>query len=353
MNELAIFGKGSAADQLVRWAEAASAAHGLAKSLCRTAFVPEVFQLRGDAEDDKRLGNATAAILLGAEIGLDPLAALQSVYLIKGSPGIYTETKVALAKAQGHSIWTEAETDSSCTVAGHRKGEPDHVERVTWTMDRVRQAGLQRNENYTKNPRAMLYARAAGDVVRRVAPDVLRGIPQDGDEPVPAPTPTEVPSGTVVRRRVSAPLTAAPEGEPGEDPRQGGQHPADPDAPQRAQGEADQETPAGPVGRPLPGQSGDVLPLAEWEQKVIDDHATPPPDPEDDEPVEESEPLMYGSQRARMMVEFNARGYSREARLAWISDLLSRPVESASDLTVTEAGWVIDNITREPMREGS
>ena len=41
---------------------------------------------------------------------------------------------------------------------------------------RVKAAGLDRNRQYAAHPEAMLYARAAADVCRRIAPDVLAGL---------------------------------------------------------------------------------------------------------------------------------------------------------------------------------
>jgi hypothetical protein len=59
-----------AAASLVRWAQAAQAAHTLAMSLVKTRFVPDRY--RGKPEE------ATAAMLAGAEMGLSPLASLRA-----------------------------------------------------------------------------------------------------------------------------------------------------------------------------------------------------------------------------------------------------------------------------------
>ena len=154
--------------RLVAWAGAASAAHQLATSLSRTSFVPKVFQ--GNAAD------ATAAIMLGDELGLSPIAALRSIYIISGTPALYARTMVALAMAHGHEVWTEESSDRQVTVCGKRRGS-EHVERATWTIDRARKAGYTNNKKYDTDPQAMLYSKAAAEIARKVAPDVLSGVP--------------------------------------------------------------------------------------------------------------------------------------------------------------------------------
>lgn len=159
--------------RLVAWAEAATAAHQLAKALSTTAFVPKHFQ--GNAAD------ATAAILLGDELGLSPISALRSIYVISGQPALYARTMVALVMSHGHRIWTVEDTPTKVTVAGQRRGS-DRVESATWTTDRARKAGYTSNKKYDTDPQAMLYARAAGDVARKVAPDVLAGVAYTAEE---------------------------------------------------------------------------------------------------------------------------------------------------------------------------
>lgn len=159
--------------RLVAWAAAASAAHQLAKALSATAFVPKHFQ--GNAAD------ATAAIILGDELGLSPISALRSIYVIGGQPALYARTMVALVMSHGHRIWTVEDTPTKVTVAGQRRGS-ERVETVTWTTDRARKAGYTSNRKYDTDPQAMLYARAAGDVARRIAPDVLAGVPYSAEE---------------------------------------------------------------------------------------------------------------------------------------------------------------------------
>ena len=153
-------------DMLMKQAEAMSAAHKLATVLCNTAMVPATF--RGKPDD------GAAAILYGAEVGLKPQQALQQVFVVHGQPAIYARTMVALLKAKGYRFETVSTSDEAVTVrATSPRGE---VEESTWTIDRAKKAGYTSNKKYTSDPQAMLYAKAASEVSRKIAPDVLLGI---------------------------------------------------------------------------------------------------------------------------------------------------------------------------------
>ena len=96
--------------ELMKQAEAMSAAHKLATVLCNTSMVPATFKGKPD--------DAAAAILYGAEVGLKPQQALQQVFVVHGQPAIYARTMAALLKAKGYKFSTVESTDESVTVEG-------------------------------------------------------------------------------------------------------------------------------------------------------------------------------------------------------------------------------------------
>ncbi len=182
----------TAIGQLMQHAEAMDAAFNLAEKMCNTSLVPSIY--RGKPND------GTAAILYGAELGLNPIQSLQQIFVVHGMPAIYARTMVALMKSKGHKVWTEESTDESVTVSAQRHNET-HVETSTWTMERAERAGyvptidektgkfatnangkLIGNEKYLKDPQAMLYAKAASEVCRKIAPDILLGIAYTREE---------------------------------------------------------------------------------------------------------------------------------------------------------------------------
>lgn len=153
-------------DLLVKQAQAMDAAYKIGSALANTQMVPQTF--RGKPDD------ATAAILYGAELGLKPTQALQQVFVVHGQPAIYARTMVGLLKAKGYVFETVESTDESVTVRGTSpRGE---VEQSTWTIARAKKAGYVSNKKYQTDPQAMLYAKAASEVSRKLAPDVLLGI---------------------------------------------------------------------------------------------------------------------------------------------------------------------------------
>lgn len=186
--------------RLQAWASSLTAASQIGRALCQTSFVPATF--RGKPEE------AAAAILFGDEIGFTPTQSLQSIYIIGGKPALYARAMVALVLAAGHEVETVDKSDAKVTVRGRRRGSETWMVE-TWTKARAEKAGYTKNAKYATDAEAMLYARAASDICRQVAPDALAGIAFSAEEleaegapvtvtvtresPKPAPVPDEPP----------------------------------------------------------------------------------------------------------------------------------------------------------------
>lgn len=319
MTELVEYRPSDAAAQLVAWADAARAASALATSLVATNVCPPPF--RGKPQE------ATAVILLGAELGLSPIAALRSMFEIRGQLGMYVRAQVALVQSRGHRIWTVRESDDEVVVAGSRRDDPEHVTEVAWSIARARQAGFirrgQRGEpsQYELQPRSMLWARAAGDVARRIAADALNGVPElddpaDGGQALTAPRSAP---GRVLQR----------------DPRPV----ADVELPTRGPNENRVED---EDGSPPPQESAEIG--GEPEPTLP---AESPPTPQDDvePPNEDAEPTLTTAQRNLIQALFiRAGAKSPDDRHRYLSRWLERPIESTNDITVTEASSIIDRL---------
>lgn len=139
----------------------------VADAVAGTGMMPR--HLRGKPEE------AAAVMMYGATLGLDPMQSVRLVYEVHGQPGLYARTMDALVKAAGHRTWTVASSDDAVTVAGQRRGT-EHVEEVTWTIDRAKKAGYTKNDKYQSDPQSMLHAKATAEVCRKIAPDVLAGV---------------------------------------------------------------------------------------------------------------------------------------------------------------------------------
>lgn len=312
-NAIATLGTSSQAlSRLAEWVEAARNAHQLVAPLVGTAFIPDAYKPKIDprATPEQReearqtaIANATAAVLQGITLGLDPMTALQQIYVVHGRPGMYTEIKVALVKSRGHEVWTEDISDSRVVVCGRRKGT-DYVERVTMTMEQARKAGWTSNQAYAKTPQDMLYARAAGRVCDRIAPDVLMGIASVEEIQDTVKATAEVGERTVSPRKRAAPaLVAAPQDEP----------------PLEAE-------PVGAVAAPAQEPDDDYVD-AETEP------ATAPP------------PGITPPQQRKLHALLNETGRGdRDIALVWMSGVIGRELTTTKELTKREAGTVIDTL---------
>lgn len=198
----------AAIEMLRAHAEMMAVAHNLASAMVKTSMVPQHFRGKDKAED------ATAAILYGAEVGLNPIQALQTVIPIHGKPSLEARTMVALLENQGYVFDTVEKSDESVTITCTPPvGKP---ETSTWTIERARLAGyvakwdqnrgdwvrnangkIAGNTKYLTDPQAMLWAKAAGELCRHKGAAVLLGMPYSREdlesEPEPAaPAPVHV-----------------------------------------------------------------------------------------------------------------------------------------------------------------
>lgn len=158
---------------LVQWAFEARQAAQIAKSLAATSFVPA--SLRGKPAD------VTAAILAGQELGLQPMATLRSMDVIQGTPALRAHAMRGLVQSRGHSVQVLTATDERCVVRGRRAGEEEWQE-CEWTIERAAKLGLTGKDQWKKQPKTMLIARATGEVCRLIAADVLYAMPYAVEE---------------------------------------------------------------------------------------------------------------------------------------------------------------------------
>lgn len=271
----------------------------LAKMIGSTAFVPDSYR--------NKPAEITACILYGAELGVPPMTALQKIDVVQGHPAPRAELGRTLAFAAGHEVWIDESTISRCVARGRRRGS-DTVHTTTWTMDDAKRAGLTGKAPWRAYPKQMLVARATGELIRLMCPEVLAGIATfaeelDDDDATPVAAVADTDAKPTRRRR------RAPEPAP---------------VPAPAEAVADDD---------------DVI-----EGEVVDvdlDEAPPTVDP----PSTGHQPSA-GQMRA-LHASLNDAGITDRAdRLAFVSAAISRPVESSRDITSDEAGAVIDAAQR-------
>lgn len=158
---------------LMAWAQEASLAYDMATKLAATSFVPA--SLRG------KPGDIAAAILAGSELGLKPMATLKSIDIIQGSPALRAHAMRGLVQAKGHAIELVESDDTHCVMRGRRAGS-ETWQTVEWDIPRATRMGLLGKDQWKKQPRTMLVARATGEICRLIASDVLHGMPYVAEE---------------------------------------------------------------------------------------------------------------------------------------------------------------------------
>lgn len=327
-NAVAVLNTSSdALSRLGEWVTAAQQAHALVAPLVGTAFVPDAYKPKIDprATNEEKaearqvaIANATAAVLQGITLGLDPMTALQQIYVVHGRPGMYARIKVALLQSRGHEVWTEDLSDSRCVVAGRRAGSTQ-IQRVTVTMEQARKAGWTSNAAYTKTPQDMLYARAVGRVCDRVAPDVLMGIASIEEIQDTVQATAEVGDGvrTVAARKRAAPALAAAAAPVEEPPLE-----------------------AEPASTPAPAEQDELL--LEEDANTVEE--------------EPKGPGITAPQQKKLHALLNETGRGdRDVALVWISGVIGREITTTKELSKREAGTVIDTLelaTTEPPLDG-
>lgn len=124
---------------------------------------------------------AMVAIMHGMEVGLTPMAALQSIAVVNGRPSIWGDGALALVRASGvmetirETIEGQGDTMAArCIVK--RRGEPDATIGV-FSVDDAKKAGLWgKSGPWTQYPKRMLQMRARAFALRDGFADVLRGL---------------------------------------------------------------------------------------------------------------------------------------------------------------------------------
>ena len=121
--------------------------------------------------------NCLIAMQWGAEIGLKPLQALQSIAIINGRPSLWGDAVIALVRSSPlceYVLETNDGTLATCKVK--RRGEQEQVR--TFSMTDAKTAMLLGKQGpWTTSPKRMLQMRARAFALRDVFPDVLRGLP--------------------------------------------------------------------------------------------------------------------------------------------------------------------------------
>lgn len=144
-------------------------AYRMAQALARSSMTPKSYN-----NDPDRI---FVGIIAGAEVGLAPFQALQSIAVIGNNPAIWGDGALALVQGSGLLVDMEETDDGNeATCRLVRKGRETPIVR-TFSMDDAKKAGLQgKSGPWTQYPQRMRQMRARAWAMRDGFADVLKGI---------------------------------------------------------------------------------------------------------------------------------------------------------------------------------
>ncbi|RTL03785.1 hypothetical protein EKK58_12040 [Candidatus Dependentiae bacterium] len=134
------------------------------KYLLSSALCPKHFKSESDV---------LTCILFGQEIGITPMQALQTLYIVNGIPTLPSAGIKALVITAGGRFKTIEWTAETCKLTLQRG---DWIEEFEYTIKDAQRAGLTNKEVWQKHPKQMLYARASTVLGRNMFADVLKGL---------------------------------------------------------------------------------------------------------------------------------------------------------------------------------
>lgn len=147
----------------------------LGKELVPTGFLPEHV---------KTPAQAAAIILTGRELGMPPMRALRSLFMVKGKVTESADSQLARFKLDGGRATFTTLTETEAVLQLRHPNGDEHVER--FTIADAQRAGA--GDMYKKFPKAMLRSRAITAGLKSIGWNGATGI-YDPSELDPAPRP--------------------------------------------------------------------------------------------------------------------------------------------------------------------
>lgn len=150
-----------------------SDAYKFALSFASSMFCPKVYQGKPD--------DVYLAMAYGAQIGLNPLLAVQNIAVVNGRPSVYGDALTAIVMGHPETQFYEdgykADGTAYCKIT--RKGRSSTAGITVYrefSEAMARKAGLWGKDIWAKYPERMLLWRAKGNAIRDLYADVLMGM---------------------------------------------------------------------------------------------------------------------------------------------------------------------------------
>lgn len=200
----------------------------------------EIFVKSGFFTDSQSAAKAVVKIMAGAEMGVGPFQAMNSIDIIQGRPVPSANLMAAVIKRDPRYDYRVTEhTETVCEIAYYDNGK--EIGRSRYTIEDARHAGLTGKDNWKKYPANMLFARAMSNGAKWYCPDAFPGpvytpdelgaevdgetgeiiqstaiVVEGAPEPPPAPPAPRAPAKTAPRRSARPPAQKPGNGDGGE-----------------------------------------------------------------------------------------------------------------------------------------
>jgi hypothetical protein len=156
--------------------------------------------------------NVLVAMQWANALGVNPMTAMQQLYILDGKPTASASMIAGLVRRAGHTLRVHGDdTRAVCEIV--RADDPDFTFSAVWDIARATRAGLAGKSVWKSYPAAMLKARAITEAARDACPEALLGIaytPEEVERPAvratqvdtarlhPNPAPSPAPAVDVV-----------------------------------------------------------------------------------------------------------------------------------------------------------
>jgi len=143
-------------------------------TLSKSKMIPSALQ--GKQED------IFAILVMGTELGIKPMQALNSINVIQGKPTVSPQLMIAMIRSKLPDCVIDIKSDAekgivSCLTARSKTDFKDGLFfKSEWTMEKAEKMGLVLKDNYKKQAETMLRWRAVAESCRITFPDIIMGL---------------------------------------------------------------------------------------------------------------------------------------------------------------------------------
>lgn len=145
--------------------------YGLLSTLSRTPTIPDRYKNKPD--------EMLAAVLVGKELGIEPMEAINSLFLVNGQVSMTGKLMSALVHRAGHELHVKMGIKGA-TVTCLRRDPYTHelheVGEVSFSQEDAERANLMEKPTYRAYPSVMMAWRAVSQACRIYFADVLSGV---------------------------------------------------------------------------------------------------------------------------------------------------------------------------------